>query len=72
MLEIPKRDIQWWSNFTPRYSIYLATYFTMTGLHGLHILEGSLVLGFFWRLGAKLYRTNAEHLANRMDLSGRF
>ncbi|WP_242529362.1 cytochrome c oxidase subunit 3 [Methylacidimicrobium sp. B4] len=72
VLEIPKSDIQWWSNFTPRYSTYLATYFTMTGLHGLHIIGGLLVLGFFWGPGAKLYRTNPEHLANRVEVAGLF
>ncbi|QSR89545.1 cytochrome c oxidase subunit 3 [Methylacidiphilum caldifontis] len=72
VLEIPKNEIRWWSNFVPKYNTYLATYFTMTGIHALHILGGLLVLGYFWGPGASLYKRNPEHLANRVEVAGLF
>jgi cytochrome c oxidase subunit III len=69
---IKKEDIQFSSAFTPRHSTYFATYFTVTGLHGLHVLAGVLVFVYFWLPGAALYRTNPEHLANRVEVAGLF
>ncbi|MGC4014939.1 MAG: hypothetical protein QM755_10555 [Luteolibacter sp.] len=33
------------SKFAPAWNTYYAIYFTMTGLHGLHVIGGALVLG---------------------------
>ncbi|CAF0689625.1 cytochrome c oxidase subunit 3 [Candidatus Methylacidithermus pantelleriae] len=71
-LRIEKKDIRWWSNFVPKHSTYFAVYFTLTGLHGLHVLGGTLVLAYFWLPGSALYRTNPEHLANRVEVAGLF
>jgi cytochrome c oxidase subunit 3 len=71
-LEIPKSEIRRWSNFTPKYNTYFAIYFTLTGLHALHVLGGMCVNFYFWMPGSKLYRTNPEHLANRVEVSGLF
>lgn len=60
------------SMFVPRHSPYFAVYFTITGLHGLHVLAGVLVFLYFWGPGAKLYKTNPEHLANRVEVVGLF
>jgi cytochrome c oxidase subunit 3 len=60
------------SMFVPRHSPYFAIYFTITGLHGLHVLGGVLVFLYFWGPGSRLYLRNPEHLANRVEVAGLF
>ena len=53
----------------PKHNTFFATYFTITGLHGLHVLGGVLVFIYFWLpIGANLYKRNPEHLANRVEV----
>jgi heme/copper-type cytochrome/quinol oxidase subunit 3 len=59
-------------NHGPRYSNYYAIYFTMTALHGIHVVGGALVLLFFVVFGKKMYLKNPEHLANRVEVGGLF
>jgi cytochrome c oxidase subunit 3 len=66
------KDIARWSNFTPKYNSYLAIYFTLTGLHALHVIGGMCVLSYFWLFGHILYKTNPEHQANRVEVVGLF
>jgi len=54
----------------PAKSTFLAIYFTLTGLHGLHILGGIAVMGYFIGPGAKLYRKNPEQFTNRIEYTG--
>jgi len=49
---------------------YMAIYFTMTGLHGLHILGGMVVLGYFLGPGAKMWETNPAQFTNRIETFG--
>ena len=44
---LEKKDISFWSNFTPKWNTYYAIYFTLTGLHGAHVVAGALVLAWF-------------------------
>jgi cytochrome c oxidase subunit 3 len=44
----------------PWHSTFFAIYFTLTGLHGLHIIGGMVVMLYFIGPGAKLYKTNPE------------
>jgi cytochrome c oxidase subunit 3 len=70
---IEKEDVQYANMFLPKHSTYFATYFTITGLHGLHVLGGVIVFIYFWLpVGSKLYRQNPEHLANRVEVAGLF
>jgi cytochrome c oxidase subunit 3 len=69
---IQAEDVHSWSAFVPKHSTYFATYFMITGLHGLHVLGGVLVFAYFWGPGAALYRKNPEHLANRVEVAGLF
>lgn len=71
-LVIPRDQIKFMSNHGPRYGNYYAIYFTMTALHGLHVVGGALVLLFFVVFGKKLYLKNPEHLANRVEVGGLF
>ncbi len=58
--------------FYPKLNTYLACYFMITGLHGLHVLGGVIVLFYFWGPGSKLFRTNPEQLSNRVEVAGLF
>ena len=70
---IEKADVEYANMFLPKHSAYFASYFTITGLHGLHVLAGVLVFIYFWLpIGANLYKRNPEHLANRVEVAGLF
>ena len=69
---IDKKDIAFYSNFTPKFNTYFAIYFALTGLHGLHVLAGALVLSHFMLFGKRIYLKNPEHLANRVETGGLF
>jgi heme/copper-type cytochrome/quinol oxidase subunit 3 len=51
---------------------FYAIYFTLTGLHALHVLGGMAVNGYLWATGAALWRTDPERLTNRVEVSGLF
>jgi len=54
----------------PWASTFLAVYFTLTGLHGLHILGGMVVMAYFIGPGAHMWRSNPERFANRIEYTG--
>jgi len=54
----------------PAHSVYLGIYYTLTGLHGLHILGGMIVMAYFIGPGAKLWKTNHDQFANRIEYTG--
>ena len=54
----------------PSSSTYLAIYFTLTGLHGLHILGGVVVNGYFLGPGSAMWKTNKEQFINRIEAAG--
>jgi heme/copper-type cytochrome/quinol oxidase subunit 3 len=54
----------------PWHSTFLAIYFTLTGLHGLHILGGMIVMAYFLGPGAKLWKTNPDQFTNRIEYTG--
>jgi len=54
----------------PWHSTFLAIYFTLTGLHGLHIIGGMIVMGYFIGPGASLWKRNPEQFANRIEYTG--
>jgi cytochrome c oxidase subunit 3 len=70
---IAKADVMRATMFVPSHSTFFATYFTITGLHGLHVLGGVIVFVYLWLpVGTKLYKQNPEHLANRVEVAGLF
>jgi len=71
--KVDKEDVEFSSMFVPRHSAYFATYFTITGLHGLHVLAGILVFCYFLLpVSTRLYQKDPEHLANRIEVAGLF
>jgi heme/copper-type cytochrome/quinol oxidase subunit 3 len=54
----------------PWHSTFLAIYYTLTGLHGLHIVGGMVVMAYFIGPGAALWKRNPEQFANRIEFTG--
>ena len=54
----------------PSSSTFLAIYFTLTGLHGLHVVGGMVVNGYFWGPGSKMWETDPERLTGRIEIAG--
>ena len=49
---------------------FLGTYFTLTGLHGLHIIGGIAVMIYLVGPGIKMWETNKERFTNRVEVIG--
>lgn len=54
----------------PSVNTFYATYFTLTGLHGLHVIGGMIVNTYFWGPGSKMWKTEPERLTNRVEIAG--
>ena len=54
----------------PAASTYLAIYFTLTGLHGLHIVGGVIVNSYFLGPGSAMFGTSREQFINRIEAAG--
>ncbi|OGU28665.1 MAG: hypothetical protein A2X67_08930 [Ignavibacteria bacterium GWA2_55_11] len=54
----------------PSTSNFFATYFTMTGLHGLHVIGGIIVNIYLWGPGSKMWTTDPARFINRIEVAG--
>jgi len=54
----------------PSESTFLAIYFTLTGLHGLHVIGGIIVNTYFWGPGSKMWHTDPQRFTNRVEVAG--
>jgi len=54
----------------PWHNTFLAIYFTLTGLHGLHIIGGMVVMAYLLLPGAGLWTRNPEQYVNRIEYTG--
>jgi len=54
----------------PSTSNFFAIYFTMTGLHGLHVLGGMVVFAYFLTFGSKMWHTDRARFTNRIEVVG--
>ncbi len=54
----------------PKSNTFLAIYFTLTGLHGLHVIGGMVINGYFLGPGAKMFKTEPERFTNRIEVAG--
>ncbi len=54
----------------PSKTTFLAIYFTMTGLHGLHVIGGMIVNFYFWGPGSKMWHTEPQRFTNRIEVAG--
>ena len=72
VIEIKTSQVKRLSAFVPAHSTFFAIYFTLTALHGLHVLGGALVIAYIWGPGAKMWKTHPEQYINRVEVSGLF
>ncbi|OVE82109.1 hypothetical protein BVY03_02345 [bacterium K02(2017)] len=56
----------------PASNPFLAVYFTLTGLHGLHVVGGLAVLAYLAWPGSKLWKDNPVMFTNRVENAGLF
>ena len=54
----------------PSTNSFLGIYFTLTGLHVLHIIGGMIVIFFFWMPGAKMWESVPDRFTNRIEIVG--
>ena len=54
----------------PSTNNFLAIYFTITGLHGLHIIGGIFVNGYFFGPGKKMWSSEPQRFTNRIEVAG--
>jgi cytochrome c oxidase subunit 3 len=71
-ITIPRAQIKKMQNYGPWHNTYLAIYFTLTGLHALHVIGGAIVIGFLWGPGSKMWQSDPERFTNRVEISGLF
>jgi cytochrome c oxidase subunit III len=70
LITVKRADIQRMTTFGPWYSTFLAIYFTLTGLHGLHVIGGIIVNFFLWGPGAKMWKSDPKRFTNRVEVAG--
>lgn len=58
--------------YFPATNTFLAIYFTLTGLHALHVLSGMLVNLYHWGPGARMWMTAPQQFTNRVESAGLF
>lgn len=49
---------------------FFATYFTLTGLHAVHILGGVIVNLYFLTAGSKMWQTDPQRFTQRIEVAG--
>ena len=54
----------------PWHTTFLAIYYTLTGLHGIHIVGGMVVMGYLIGPGARLWHKQPEQCTNRIEYTG--
>jgi len=71
-IEIPANKIKFMENYGPWHNTYTAIYFTLTGLHALHVIGGAIVIFAIWGPLAKVWEQDPERYTNRVEVSGLF
>lgn len=71
-LVIKTEDIKRLSAFVPAHSTYFALYFTLTGLHALHVIGGVVVMIYLWLTAGRWFKAKPEQFTNRIEVSGLF
>jgi len=54
----------------PSTNNFFAVYFTLTGLHALHVIGGIIVNGYFYGPGIKMWDSEPERFTNRIEVAG--
>ncbi len=59
-------------HYYPETHNFLALYFTLTGLHALHVVAGMVVNAYLLWPGFKMWETNPQQFTNRVESAGLF
>jgi cytochrome c oxidase subunit 3 len=54
----------------PATSNFLGLYFTMTGLHAIHVIAGMIVNAYFLGPGTRMWKSDPERFTNRIEVAG--
>ena len=57
-------------NHVPATNTFFALYFTMTGLHALHVIGGIIVNAYFWGPGSSMWKEKPQQFINRIEVAG--
>jgi cytochrome c oxidase subunit 3 len=71
-MTLDRSEITYLDAFIPRSHTFFAIYFTITALHGLHVLGGALVMAYMAFPGARMWKTNPVQYTNRIEVVGLF
>jgi cytochrome c oxidase subunit III len=71
-ITIKSEDVKELQCYGPWLNTYLAIYFCLTALHGLHVMAGAFVIFMIWGPLAKMWKTDPERYTNRIEVSGLF
>lgn len=61
---------KWSHHIYPSTNNFYGLYFTLTGLHALHIVGGMVVIAYFIGPGAALWKKDPEYYTNRIECTG--
>ncbi len=68
------KAIEYTSKFShhlyPKNDTFMAIYFTLTGLHGIHVLGGMIVMAYLLGPGTKMWKTDPGRFTNRVEVTG--
>ena len=56
--------------YLPSTNNFLGIYFTMAGLHVLHVIGGIVVIGYYFGPGSKMWKADPERFTNRIEIVG--
>jgi cytochrome c oxidase subunit 3 len=54
----------------PSTNNFLALYFTLTGLHAIHVIAGLVVNAYLWGPGTRLWERDPVRFTNRIEIAG--
>jgi cytochrome c oxidase subunit III len=54
----------------PSTNNFLGLYFTMTGLHAIHVVAGMVVNAYLWGPGLRMWHRDRPRFANRIEVAG--
>jgi cytochrome c oxidase subunit III len=54
----------------PATNNFLGLYFTLTGLHAIHVIAGMVVNAYLWIPGTRMWHAEPERFTNRIEVAG--
>ena len=61
------------SSYEPAHSTFFAVYYTLTGLHALHVFGGILVMIYhLMPISRRIYESDPDRFTNRIEITGLF